>query len=491
MFSMEPPPALFTRRLRWRWDDLVAADGHRLLAVFTTAVTAVNDPAEQHLFRETFSGDATDTRVADHFAPALRSAANDIASKHTIDDLLHDGTHEKISAAMLAAARAVAFACGLDVLPPTRLELSSPTLEKLRLDQMQQTLHQKQTDAAIEQFRRAGELLQQFQSLRESSPNISAEDVLNRVGPADQAAMLKLLQMAAAKEQPTAAVLVVAGSELLRIDPQSPTTRIDRIATPEALGPLRSVSPGPLLGGRSGVLRIDPAQPRSATLYTTATGDSPFGFSRAVQAAGSIWACHRDVGLVCWRNESPQSCARTIAPAELGGAGPRLLCDDGRRLLFAVGPRVMQLDAGEVRPAIDLPADPVAILPTEHRVLIVLPSGAVHVLDRDTLQLQSTTRSSGPVTAAALLPWLGSDRLLLATHDGPVLCVSLDDSLVTRYASPHVGLTTITAAADLVAAVSADRRRLILWHAWDGTRPEADIHLASQTKHRIADIALA
>ena len=49
----------------------------------------------------------------------------------------------------------------------------------------------------------------------------------------------------------------------------------------------------------------------------------------------------------------------------------------------------------------------------------------------------------------------------------------------------------VSAAADLVIAVSADRQRLVLWNSWDGRKPVAELSVASIAKHRIADVEFA
>jgi hypothetical protein len=83
---------------------------------------------------------------------------------------------------------------------------------------------------------------------------------------------------------------------------------------------------------------------------------------------------------------------------------------------------------------------------------------------------------------------MGDARLLLATEEGPIVCVGPDDELMTQYTSPYPGLRIAAGADDAVAAVTADRQRLVLWHPWDGRKPFSDIFIYGLAKHRIADI---
>ena len=126
-----------------------------------------------------------------------------------------------------------------------------------------------------------------------------------------------------------------------------------------------------------------------------------------------------------------------------------------------------------------------------NRLVVVQDDGTVSLRDRATLAPIGQQRRSGRVTAAAMLPWLGSNRLLLATDEGPIYCVGLDDELVTTYLSSHRGLRVVSAVADLVAAVSADRQRVLLWNSWDGKKPLAELSVSATAKHRVGDIEFA
>ena len=72
--------------------------------------------------------------------------------------------------------------------------------------------------------------------------------------------------------------------------------------------------------------------------------------------------------------------------------------------------------------------------------LAALASYDVDILDPQSLELLKRDRRSPRLSAAALLPFYDSPRLLLAADDGPVTCLSPDDTIVTQYLSPHRGL---------------------------------------------------
>ena len=84
----------------------------------------------------------------------------------------------------------------------------------------------------------------------------------------------------------------------------------------------------------------------------------------------------------------------------------------------------------------------------------------------------------------------GRARLLLATEEGPIACVGLEDELVTQYLSRYSGMKALSASTDLIAALSGDRQRLILWQTWNNRQPAADLFVTALTKHRAADVAV-
>jgi hypothetical protein len=222
------------------------------------------------------------------------------------------------------------------------------------------------------------------------------------------------------------------------------------------------------------------------------------GFSRAFLWNSEIWGCHSEAGIVAWQLDQPEKPLFALRPADLAGAAPRNLEPlSDSQLIFSAGSRLMTLTRSEgsanplVSPAATgLSGEVIAILPETTRVVIVLRDGAVQVRSNKTLELLREEKRCTQVAAAALLPWLSSTRLLLATEDGPLLCIGLDDDLVTQYLSPYRGLKSLAAAADLIAALAPDRQRIILWNSWEPRHPAADIFIPSAARHRAADLTV-
>ena len=245
--------------------------------------------------------------------------------------------------------------------------------------------------------------------------------------------------------------------------------------------------------------------PGIATLYRDSTIQSELGFNRAIVCGERIWGCHGEAGLVSWQIDNPgEPETRIPIPTDLPPAhsssgstrsrhvSPRNLQPiDDDYAIYSLGGALKILYGQH---PVDLPtassSEVIAILPEATRLLIVRQDGSIDLLDRGTRQITATVRGAGKTCAATALPWLGTVRLLLASDDGPIDCVGLDDSQVSRYTSRHNDIRVLIACPDQIAAMSADRQRLIVWRSWEST-PATEIHVTAAVRHRLADIEFA
>ena len=327
--------------------------------------------------------------------------------------------------------------------------------------------------------------------------------------------MLQTLLLAAGKGSATKQVWAVAGPFLVRIDPRVSPPKTELVTLPATLGPLRSVQPAEmdgqsvlLVGARSGVMSVSTEKPGDPRCYVDPDVVSQMGFSRAVAWRREIWACHGDAGIVGWEAGVTEHPKMVLRPAHLdpssapSGAmdgtiqlskpnSPRnLVVIDDQRLMFSIGARLLTLNAeGHVAALpIESRSEVVAILPDRHGVYVVREDGSIATLDVAALAVSSEERRGGRINTAVVLPWLGSQRLLLANEDGPIQCLGTEDQLVTQYCSAHRGLKILAAAADWVVAVSADRQRLVMWNSWEGRKPAVEVSISALARHRVADV---
>ena len=491
------------QRCRLRLSGLAASNQHSLDLTFSFSVQALDEPAERAMLAETFLSDRDvllSSDVATHFSTALREAAARRVAGSDAEHWLDESNRGAIVEVLRNAANPVAFASGVELLPPFDLTVESPTLQREQIEAMQRKLTERRAAGQAEHVQRAAELLRQFQSLREAAPpGLSPGKILEQVSPADRGTMLETLLMASAGSSSQQQMLwAVAGPNLVRIDARAtPAAKCELIPLPTDLGPLRSVQAGDgsqlLAGAQSGVMVIDPTRPGEARRYADREITSPLGFNSVTVAGGMIWATHGEAGVVAWDiSGAADKPAFSLRPQSSAEAPRNAVALDDARVLYSAGGAVRIADgSGNATGVATSVATVLFIHVDANEILVVRADGSVDHLDRATLALTNTTRHCGETTSAAALPWLGTTRLLLATADGPVCCVGSDDPLVTQYASAHRGLRAVAATGDVIAGLSADRQRIVLWKSWDGRQPAGEIHIAGVARHRAADVCFA
>lgn len=526
-------------RCRLRLRGFIASDSHEIDLTFSFSVMALDQPAERQMLAETFlDGDdsVTAEEVAEHFSPQLRDAAMQVISAQPAEHWINEANRAVIVDALREEGNSVAFACGVELLPPFELTVESPTLAREKIEVMQRRLTERRTAGQAEHVQKAAELLKQFQSLRDSAPaGLSPGKILEQVSPADRGNMLETLLLASSSGC-TNMLWAVAGPNLVRIDPRSSPPRCEMIPLPGDLGPLRSVqcdvvvtTKKLLVGAQTGVVVVDPENPADVQRYADREVTSAMGFNAVAVAGDMIWATHGEAGTVGWMLDQfdkpaytlrPQASASSPQPTQpppiptaagnvsivtsmrgpgssgnysASTSGPRnAVALDNRRVLYSAGGTVFVADdSGTSGVASASTATVVYIAVADDLIQIVRADGTVDRLDATSLQRIGSDRRCGEVTAAGPLPWLGTTRLLLASNDGPIYCIGRDDPLVTQYVSPHRGIRALAATNDAIAGLSADRQRIVLWKSWDGRQQSGEIHIANIARHRAADVCFA
>jgi len=502
-------------RVRWMLDGLVTSDGHELRADFTCSARALPEPSERRMLEEVLLGSRyslNDDDLARHFEPALTAAAGKAAEKHSAADWTAGDLKGEMVEVIRSAAQSVAFACGVELLAPFDLELQSPSFQQERLRKMQHSLVEQSAAERMQHVQRATELLKQFHSLRQAAPELAPGQVLQQISPADRGQVLQMLLLAAAKENGLERLWAVAGPYLVDVNVHEGSADPQLHPLPPDLGPLRSVQPASidgrpklLIGARSGFMIVDPANLSDVQPYADQI-DSQLGFNRVLYwgAGRGYIASHGQAGIVRWDPSQRDQAAAALRPDRFGSAelmqsggsasaqtaGPRnLQVLDDSALVFSAGNRLLLTDLQKVETIQTASVAPVsAIVPSNGQLVVVHEDGTICSLKRGTRKLTCLTRRGARVCSAGSLPWLGSSRLLLAGENGAVDCMGLDDPLLTQYQSPHRGLRSISGCGEFVAGISSDRQRLIVWPAWEGRQPIAEIYLTGLTRHRIADI---
>ena len=125
--------------------------------------------------------------VVVYFAEAISTAARKHARGVDSQTLLADEGKQVLATVLMAAADAVAFGCGIEILQPVQVELDCPTLQRQRFEEMDRQAAQRRSADQVDQLRRSAELFKQFEAVRSAAPELSPGQVLSRIGTTDQA----------------------------------------------------------------------------------------------------------------------------------------------------------------------------------------------------------------------------------------------------------------------------------------------------------------
>jgi hypothetical protein len=516
-----------------RLTGLPVSDGYELTGEFRFGLTVPVDATDRRMLVETFAdagnpavgpnaGPVVDddpratpvetidaATVVARFEPALARAATDVMRNHTAVDVLEGPARVNVLNALRGAGEAAAFSCGLELVGPFELTLSSPTYTADRRRATDRARAEADAAERLRHLQQAATVAREVLARRDALP----PDFLQAIAESDRPAALAAT-LARDADSIAAPLWLVAGRSLVVIDPSAVPTgaRIVCTAT-EAIGALRSVQGVRIsgmrhlaLGGQRGVELI--AMPRanevetggsasSRAVYLDEALSSSLGFNAIAYdaAAGEIVATHSQAGVVAWpMGRAGHTEAGVMAPSrrlpDYTGAGGLCTVDD-TTLAFFAGPRAFVMVGGEAREVYAGCAQVVAVVPDRGRLHVICEDGAYVTLERDTAghwRPGARQTTGGPVTAAAALPWMGGVRLLLARRDGGLDCLGTDDTVVTRYASRHIGLRALSASGAHVAAVTTDRQRVVLWNAIDGRSPVVEINVAGTVGNRVAGI---
>ena len=77
--------------------------------------------------------------------PVLTAAATKLAATKSVEEWLIAASETTMGEALRAAGQAAAFACGLELLPPVNVQLSSPTYQRSRFESMERQLTERRS----------------------------------------------------------------------------------------------------------------------------------------------------------------------------------------------------------------------------------------------------------------------------------------------------------------------------------------------------------
>lgn len=359
--------------------------------------------------------------------------------------------------------------------------------------------------------RRLGELsgiLEKMKGVASEREGLRWHDLLPSLAPAERGRLLENLWRVTPDTRKTTAICVVAGSECVWLDPQSPEKILLRVVLPGDFGGLRSVAFEPrhdclLVGAATGVWALRAAD--GGVLQRFAVPNpvpSKTGFNAVTVARQQVVATHSQLGVWTW--DYPDAAA--MAPSDttqgrclltpVGGIPRTIRCatalPDGR-VLFAADDCVQTCD-----PARDEVASLAAVDDTIHALAIDGNDLYIGTADGKILMLAmnqpddcwNVYRASGPVESLVVRRWNDLVELVAAAGSAGVLSIFAEQNVVSSMLESATSLRRAWASDDIVVGLNDRRDRLIVMNSSQAERSGREASLARILGNSIQDACL-
>ncbi|MEM1010937.1 MAG: hypothetical protein AAGI46_01810 [Planctomycetota bacterium] len=411
--------------------------------------------------------------------------------------------------AFAKAIRAFLFRFGMET-GPIRVKASSPAFEE-------QSAMAEAAEAAKRAEGHAASLVAAFHELRQKHPDVPPGKLLMGLPEADRRpTLMKLIEGEA--ERDTSRLFVAAGSALYELHGDQLTVFA---AAGGSLGPIRrlafaEVSGRPIVacGCRDGVTLQPVDVPDAAgevpsILPNEGSGRGFGSIDLIANGDGTcwLWMTHTERGAECllirglsaplpplkrlqFVDGHHRESKFVAAPA---GDWAMLVADAGVEIAYTGSGHYTLPVGGPSAQAVRFFSTRVPLRP--HPLLTLARGEVIEAVVSDAEDLeevdvrwQERTRFGTDLASAGLVPFVGDIRIAACLKDGPIAVAGVEDDVVVEYQSPYSGFAEVAASAGCVAAITADRERLVVWRLDRPEQPEHDVFLPSTTRSRGADL---
>lgn len=510
----------FVRAGSWqtqhRLTGLRSADGFAFEAALTFDAAIVAGVAEATAFARKFLSRLPQCnldQVRDFFQAEAQRALTELVAAQPAERLLSAEVTAALSTGLAQRLAPESYAVGIEAPRVGGLTLSSPdwqraaseaTAAAARDRRAERELQQRAAAASV-RARELAELeptLQRLLAASQADPQARSTAAIAALRPELRADVYRGLLAASPSARQTQFILVVAGDELVWIDPARADAPVRRVDLGGRAGPLRSVrvrhgqSITLLVGAATGVSEVS----LDGTLGNTATiqNAQPVrgGFNAAAVANGTLYATHSEFGLVGWRPGA--DAAPTVALAECT-RGARTVRDVQRdaagRIWLAVDRRIFawRVDDDAAPIALAAPAEVTTLSVGESLAVAGLADGQIvawpiDARPGDSPQIVRSAAGSS-VGSAELWTACGVDRVLVTDGRPMADLLVVGDAHRTEYAAGEP-LRWGWIADDWVVCVNDRRDRLLLWPTASPQPPPRVIPVGRWLNRSIQDVAL-
>lgn len=496
-------------------DDLASADGYAVSASVKLPVHVVPDRAELAAFRKAILGSSNEVSVGhlrQHCEEAVRAALTAFAKARDAGELVSAATWSECDAVLAEHLKPVGFASGLALGLDPRVSFDSVAYAAScrELEAEEQRRKRREADGQLraaaakarqEHLAELGTLLEQVKRMAGENPDLAAADLIKTFDPAQRGTLYEGLVALHQPTRRTEAILVIAGDEMIWLDPNHLSRPTRRQGLASDIGPLRSVrlachegKPVLLVGARRGVHMVDHDTGLRQTYALDTEAEPRGGVNAAVIVGEHLYATHSEVGLVRWELAKPDSQKQCLADVTGGATAVRdVQLDDAGGLWFSVDHKVVGWSPDTEAPPMLLP------VPTAITALLVA-DGFIHAgLDNgrivrwvvgDPAEMETLRSPTG--NAVCSLDWIaggGIPRLLISDGRPHLDLQVVDDAYLGEYRSEDK-LRWGFATEDWIVGVNDRRDQLLTWRLDSPKRPAASVSVGRLCGRSIQDVAL-
>lgn len=520
--------------LEFSFPRLTSQDGYEVSARVACGVQVVVERAELAAFCDHVLGSAsavTLERLQQYCHDVVHEAAEAFAKGLPAAELLAPGAWAAFDAVLAEHFKPLGFASGIALGEDARITIESTDyaraadarrIQKLREDRVAEERRLREMASAARQHH-LSELATTLDRLRDmagKNEGATLPELIRALDPSQRGGLYHALLAQKGGIRKSATLLVVAGEELIWIDPASPERPTRRLSLPAANGPLRSVRavkwegrPVILVGAKTGVHLLQSEQDPRQTYAFDVGRELRGGVNSATIVGEELFATHSEVGLVRWRLRRPESfdllCTETLAGAksvrdvQSDYSGHLWLSVDRRVISVSpVAPRphatANPLQSGQAPPLpsesqplqeqhFEAPAVVTTLTVADGRVLAGLDNGQM-VSWQGNSALRETLR---PATGQAVesISWLeggGVPRLLVSDRRPYVDMMVLGDVSSTKYTAGQP-IRWALVAGDWIVGVNDRRDQLVIWRMEDPAEPSAVVSIGQLSGHTVQD----
>ncbi len=501
--------------LEYHVGQLSSKDGFPFTASVRIAAQVVVDASEMLAFRKALMGSSN--RVQAHHLGQLceetvRAALAEFAGSREAARLATATSWQEFDVVLAERVQPGGFAAGLALGADPQVTLESAAYAQAREAELSAGRRQKQieteaqlrataTAARAKHLAELGRLIDQVKGIAASSGGLDVAGLARTFDVAQRGALYEGLVTLNQLVRQTEAILVLAGNEMIWLDPANPEVPQRRQELGSAIGPLRSIRPFKrdderllLVGAKRGVHVVVPWDEGRQT-YMLPEDVQPRGGVNAASLVGEdVYATHSEVGLIRWNRAEPTKHELCLEEVTRGARAVRdVQVDDVGRLWLTDNNLVVgwhpEKDAAPI--VLSAPAFITSMLLADGYVVAGLTSGGIvrwHTANPTEIE---TLRGPGnePVHSLDWMSGGGIPRMLIADGQSYLTLQVLGDAYRAEYRCGR-RLRWGFAADDLIVGVDDARTQIIVWRVDNPREPDSVVSIGRICGRSIHDVAI-